>query len=136
MDKLWARKVVQGDYTIGCLLRTLSAAGRDMQSAKASIVKKEGDGDDEWASDGEDASAGGRESDAQALDTLCLALGLLTNMVQSVDETKDIIRETRELALLALTPSHANDQPRSQTWTPHVRSGSPRAAGSVSASGA
>ncbi len=119
MDELWARKVVQGEYTVSCLLRTLAAAGRDMQSSQAPIVKKEED-DDELALDGADASGSGRESDAQALDTLCLALGLLTNMVQSIDETKDIIRETRESDFLVLTPCRANG-PSCPRLGPRVR---------------
>ena len=118
MDELWARKVVQADYTVGWLLRTLAAAGRDMQSAQAPIVKKEED-DNERALDGADASSSGRESEAQALDTLCLALGLLTNMVQSVGETKDIVRETRESDFLALMSCRA-DGPSCPRFGPRV----------------
>ena len=35
------------------------------------------------------------EGETQALDRLCLALGLLTNIVQVVEETKDLLREIR-----------------------------------------
>lgn len=36
------------------------------------------------------------EVETQALDRLCLALGLLTNLVQVVERTKDLLRETRK----------------------------------------
>jgi hypothetical protein len=36
------------------------------------------------------------EVETQALDRLCLALGLLTNLVQVVQETKDLLREMRK----------------------------------------
>ena len=35
--------------------------------------------------------------ETSALDTLCLALGLLTNLVQAVKEVKEAVRETRML---------------------------------------
>lgn len=35
------------------------------------------------------------EEGTQALDRLCLALGLLTNLVQVLEETKDLLREIR-----------------------------------------
>jgi hypothetical protein len=35
------------------------------------------------------------EGETQALDRLCLALGLLTNLIQVVEETKDLLREIR-----------------------------------------
>lgn len=38
-------------------------------------------------------------SESYALDTLCLGLGLLTNLVQIVDEAKDIVHETRAFFL-------------------------------------
>jgi hypothetical protein len=56
--------------------------------AKRGDVKKE---DAEEAIAGEDTSAG----ETQELDRLCLALGLLTNLVQVVEETKDLLREIR-----------------------------------------
>ena len=42
-----------------------------------------------------DDETGAGEYDAQAFDRLCLALGLLTNLVQAGDEAKDLCRETR-----------------------------------------
>ena len=38
-------------------------------------------------------------SESYALDTLCLALGFLTNLVQIVEEAKDVVRETRAFLL-------------------------------------
>lgn len=36
------------------------------------------------------------EADARVLDRLCLALGLVTNLVQALDDANDLIRKTRE----------------------------------------
>jgi hypothetical protein len=79
---------------MGFLMRTIAKAGREFQMSKRTvkeeedvdIVKHEGSVEEE-------------ESDVRlesyALDTLCLALGLLTNLVQIVEETKNVVRETR-----------------------------------------
>lgn len=40
------------------------------------------------------------DNDAQILDRLCLALGLLTNLVQVSDIAKDLMRQTRKTFLL------------------------------------
>jgi hypothetical protein len=96
MDKLWARKVAQGSYTMGLLMRTIHGSGQELQRGRVNLgsmdVKKEED--DELPDAEEDAMSG--RADSQALDTLCLALGLLTNLVQSVGEAKDAVREIRK----------------------------------------
>lgn len=78
---------------MGFVLRTLTSSARAIQPATAHDVKKEDE--EEGTSDDADGNSARREGDSQALDTLCLALGLLTNLVQSVDEAKDTIREIR-----------------------------------------
>ncbi|KAJ7035568.1 hypothetical protein C8F04DRAFT_1097704 [Mycena alexandri] len=56
------------------------------------VKKEEEDNSDEESED----DSGTRDSDPaeEALDTLCLALGLLTNLVQVDDRVKDTLRET------------------------------------------
>jgi hypothetical protein len=44
------------------------------------------------------------DNDAQVLDRLCLALGLLTNLVQVSDTAKDFMRKTREAQVLIIYP--------------------------------
>jgi hypothetical protein len=44
------------------------------------------------------------DNDAQVLDRLCLALGLLTNLVQMSDAAKDFTRKTREAHILIICP--------------------------------
>ena len=57
---------------------------------------KDEDSDDLLLLKENDAKAHNNE-DSNALDVLCLALGLLTNLVQVVDEAKHSVRETRKL---------------------------------------
>lgn len=76
-------------HTLGFLMRMIcrtSLAFSRKQSVEDSkdTVKVE----PEDILDGEDCGA-----DARALDQICLALGLLTNLVQVVDNTKDTLRE-------------------------------------------
>lgn len=96
MDKLWARKVAQGSYTMGLLMRMIHGSGQELQRGRVHLggvdVKKE---EDEELPDAEEEAIPGK-ADSQALDTLCLALGLLTNLVQSVEEVKGAVREIRK----------------------------------------
>ncbi|KAF9478231.1 hypothetical protein BDN70DRAFT_880183 [Pholiota conissans] len=92
MDKYWARKVAKGDYTMGLLMRTIYAFGQELEQSKSSLggmdVKKEEETED-LSEAGDEAR--NSKADSQALDTLCLGLGLLTNLVQSVDEAKGAV---------------------------------------------
>jgi len=87
---------------MGFLMRTIAKAGREFQMSKCtvkeeerSMVKSEGSVEEE-------------ESDVRleshALDTLYLVLGLLTNLVQTVEEAKDVVRETRAYFLFLPLP--------------------------------
>ena len=57
-------------------------------------VEAEADHDFKELGDAKDENEG--DSGTHALDTLCLALGLLTNLVQVVDEAKEVVRRTRQ----------------------------------------
>jgi hypothetical protein len=43
------------------------------------------------------------DEDAHALDRLCLAFGLLTNLVQASSKAKSLIRETRNYSFFLIT---------------------------------
>jgi hypothetical protein len=60
---------------------------------RASRAKKENSDDEESDTDGPSGDDG-----EEALDTLCLALGILTNLVQVDSEIKNILRDTRKLS--------------------------------------
>ena len=90
-DELWGRKVVQCEYAMNFLLRIIHSASQSMVQGRGNMinitVKEEEDMDDRNDSSVERAGI-------RALDTLCLALGLLTNLVQVVKEAKEVVRET------------------------------------------
>ncbi|KAF5316194.1 hypothetical protein D9619_006277 [Psilocybe cf. subviscida] len=111
-NKRWGRTVTEGEHTMGLLLRTIYASARGLQAsrredvaeqaqspAKIKAESEDGDGDSEYVaptSDDEptvDATKAG-PGGLQYIDTLCLALGLLTNLVQIADSAKRIVRET------------------------------------------
>ncbi|KAF9454402.1 hypothetical protein P691DRAFT_692580 [Macrolepiota fuliginosa MF-IS2] len=74
-DESWARKVISNDLAVMPIIRLLLASVED--------------GDDEAA------KAKKRSSSSRIQDRLCLCLGLLTNLVQSVPEFKDTLRRTK-----------------------------------------
>jgi hypothetical protein len=95
-------KVVQNTCVVNLLMQTSAQAGRRMMQGKDAVrVKDELD----IMPKAEDAAEGSSESVAHytdrekthALDRLCLALSLLTNLVQVAPSAKDVLRETRKL---------------------------------------
>lgn len=78
---------------MGLIMRTIQTAKSGLYNPKEGSayggVKQEEKAKDE---DGNEE----RDFGTNALDTLCLALGLLTNLVQVVDEAKDVVRRTRK----------------------------------------
>ena len=101
-DELWGEKVVQNACAMNLLMRTSAQAGRRMVQDKDAVrVKEEVD----IMPKVEDAAEGSSNSvahnrdreETHALDQLCLALGLLTNLVQVAPSAKDVLRETRKL---------------------------------------
>jgi hypothetical protein len=77
---------------MGFLMRTIARAGREFQWSKRTVKEEATD-----VVKHEELVEGGENDvrlESYALDTLCLALGLLTNLVQIVEEAKDVVRET------------------------------------------
>ncbi len=107
-DEKWGRKVLQCNSSMGLILRTIQNAGSelytlvghstdgDMKREEQEFVKVEAGADDELKDPGDAEDEDEGDSGTHALDTLCLALGLLTNLVQVVDEAKEVVRRTRQ----------------------------------------
>jgi hypothetical protein len=86
---------------MGFLMRTIARTGKEFQMSKFTVKEEK------WVDNlkREESAAGPFDdkeeeesnvrSESYALDTLCLALGLLTNLVQIVEEAKDVVHETR-----------------------------------------
>ena len=79
---------MQCEYAMNFLLRIIHNASQSMVERREDMVKIEEDLDAR-----NDKSV--ERAETCALDTLCLALGLLTNLVQAVKEVKEAVRETR-----------------------------------------
>ena len=91
-NELWGRKAVQCEYAMNFLLRIIHNASQSMVQRRGDIVKNE---EEEEDLDARNDSKSVERAETCALDTLCLALGLLTNLVQAVKEVKEVVRETR-----------------------------------------
>lgn len=93
-DELWARKVLKCEYTMGWLLRLIHKCGQELQRNRQQIKVEDGvkleEQEDLPSDDLRDST-----SDSSSLDTLCLVLGLLTNLVQIVKEAKQIVYDIR-----------------------------------------
>ncbi|GLB41610.1 putative wings apart-like protein regulation of heterochromatin [Lyophyllum shimeji] len=103
-DEHWCRKVIDSECALGFILRTIHGSRTGLEDAavkkeaEKGLVSGNGKGKmkEEAGQGSYDEEAPENEGDsAHALDLLCLALGLLTNLVQIVDGTKDLVRETR-----------------------------------------
>ena len=81
---------MQCDYAMNFLLRIIHNAGQNMVQRRGDMVKIEEEEDLDVRND-----KSVERVETCALDTLCLALGLLTNLVQAVKEVKEAVRETR-----------------------------------------
>ena len=93
-DELWGCKVVQCEYAMNFLLRIIHNANQTMIQRRGDKVNfKVEEEHEEDLDDRNDRSL--ERAETRALDTLCLALGLLTNLVQVVKEAKEVVREIR-----------------------------------------
>jgi hypothetical protein len=90
-NELWGRKVVQCEYGMNFLLRIIHNASQNMVQRRGDMVKVEEEEEDLEARNDKSVE----RAETCALDTLCLALGLLTNLAQAVKEVKEVVRETR-----------------------------------------
>ena len=88
---------------MGLILRTVWKVGGYLLS----LAQDEDVSEDEEADEGDVSrkpeNEYERDGGSHAFDTLCLVLGLLTNLVQSVEDAKDVLRRSRKfLSLLVL----------------------------------
>ncbi|KNZ75190.1 hypothetical protein J132_04676 [Termitomyces sp. J132] len=95
-DEAWGRKVVESECALGFIIRVITG----FQSSGVDVVKKEEEsqvrlGNGRGKMKVAELKDGNSERFTHALDTLCLALGLLTNLVQVFDGIKDTLREFR-----------------------------------------
>ncbi|KAJ7102994.1 hypothetical protein C8R43DRAFT_1047515 [Mycena crocata] len=117
-DKTWCAKLTGNELCFGFILRAiLRGHGARLRQVKADEKVKcevaeavtnehgrNGDGlrgthrvkkeESDWDEASTDSTSGDQQGGEEALDTLCLALGLLTNMVQVDDDVKHILRDT------------------------------------------
>lgn len=102
-NQAWGRKVVDSECALGFVLRVVSG----FRLSTSDIVKKEesevGFSNVKRKMKTTEAEHSNSEHITHALDTLCLALGLLTNLVQVVDGIQDLLREFRMSSLISLT---------------------------------
>jgi len=96
-DKGWARGVVGCGMAMGLILRAVWKVGRELLC----LARVECEREDEEGEDGRNVeNENERDGGSHAFDTLCLVLGLLTNLVQVVDDAKDVVRRTRKFPSL------------------------------------
>ncbi|KAG5643357.1 hypothetical protein DXG03_001039 [Asterophora parasitica] len=99
----WARRVAENECAVAFLVRVVcrggGGGGVGVAGGVEGGVKKEeggdgdGDGEEGVMAEAEDGEAD-RKSHTDAIDTLCLALGLLTNLIQGVPGFGDVLRDT------------------------------------------
>ncbi|KAF9269303.1 hypothetical protein L218DRAFT_994260 [Marasmius fiardii PR-910] len=111
-DRDWSRSLVNDPASVTFIIGQVCRADRVRLRTRKRTKGKAGKGKgvvkeepEEWSLDMTDSdedpkdtlgymnNQGNTYSQAQALDRLCLALGLLTNIVQEVEGAKDILRE-------------------------------------------
>ncbi|KAG6816275.1 hypothetical protein H0H87_007312 [Tephrocybe sp. NHM501043] len=98
-DETWGCKVIDSECALGFILRVI--LGSRSTGDNAGVAKKEQESESAARlinGKGKAKVEEGADEDDQTshnLDTLCLALGLLTNLVQVVDRTKDLLRDFR-----------------------------------------
>ncbi|KAJ7272703.1 hypothetical protein B0H12DRAFT_1091600 [Mycena haematopus] len=112
-DKVWCARLTKNEFCFGFFLRAIlrghsARLGKVKKEFEAHEVKPESSNGNGRAhgkhigkrpvkvEDSDEESDAARKTDSaeDALDTLCLALGLLTNLIQVDDEVKNTLRET------------------------------------------
>ncbi|KIY44953.1 hypothetical protein FISHEDRAFT_76984 [Fistulina hepatica ATCC 64428] len=102
-DSSWCEAVLAHPFTIGFIVREIARGERSMRDAdrlekrrNIEPAKKEADDVGDWqfarVVGGVDIN---NENGPEPLDRLCLALGLLTNLTQSIRTITDVLRKTR-----------------------------------------
>lgn len=103
-DELWGRKVVQCEYTMSWLLRLIHRTGQEVLHNGIQVKTEEEEAkveETEEALSSDQDGAAHAQADSHELDILCLALGLLTNLIQIVDEAKVLVRDIRKCYFLS-----------------------------------
>ena len=97
-DPQWSLSLLKSPFTLGYIFRTIHKHGILFnQSLLQSSQRVEDDTNDDMDGEDEDRMiVKSNPETVQALDILSLALGVLTNLVQTQSETKDRIRKIRE----------------------------------------
>lgn len=90
-DQAWCLALLQSDFALPFIIRTVIRSHSLFHQRRLGSKSKFGN----KTKIEDDDEGEGPEDDEQALDRLCLGLGLLTNLVQEVERSKDAIRETR-----------------------------------------
>lgn len=107
-DEEWARSVALEDtWALRFLMRVIARAGQEVASGRDEAIKgnvKKEDRDEGGVRE-EESHDHAKESKARSLDRLCLSLALLTNLVQTVGEVKDALRETCGFPIFGLCSS-------------------------------
>lgn len=82
-DKEWCQSLIVSEMTLLFLVRTImqSHKQRSLSSRAMGVLGTED------------------EDDPQSLDRMCLALGVLTNLVQALKTAKNLLRKTRASAI-------------------------------------
>lgn len=87
-NEAWCKTLLQDEYTVPMIIRFIITAHKERYSSPNTTKQ---------------ADYGDEEMRIQAFDRLCLALGLLTNLVQVDEKAKDLSRETCQPVLLILS---------------------------------
>lgn len=103
-EEKWCTKVIEHELTMGFVARVILDTGLvGIETGKGNRrIKAEEDIDEEREGEEESAGEAERIAATHALDRLCLALGLLTNLIQVLDAAKDLVRDTRKPSCLFL----------------------------------
>ncbi|KAJ7623628.1 hypothetical protein FB45DRAFT_926274 [Roridomyces roridus] len=90
-DQTWCAQLTKSEFCFGLILRAI-LRGHSMRLGQR-MVKDNGVKKEEDDSDIEEVESGDKSISDDGLDTLCLALGVLTNLIQLDEEVKDTLRE-------------------------------------------
>jgi hypothetical protein len=103
-DELWAQKVLEYEPALGFVLRVILSSDKGINTealhgGNTKGKEKEGSNQDSAQSidpSKDDGTSKHADNPVHSLDRLCLALGLLTNLVQTLDSMSDNLRTTRK----------------------------------------
>lgn len=140
-DQKWCERLMENEFAISFVFREIVQAGRarwtppkhgKTASKRTGKVKKEEDQVDTEVDTDADADAHSAQDAVQALDRLCLALGLWMNLVQVLPSAKNMLRDFCKLVVPCTSRlTHAVDSgidascPLSQSCLPKCKCRSP-----------